>query len=219
MPPDASARVATGMGSSATGWPLLSIAINRGPQTGHAIGSAWNRRSRGSSYSLRHASHISNAATVVRSRSYGLPVTIVSRGPHDRERTTMAAFEMCEACRSEYEDPRDRRFHAEPIACPVCGPRLMAIDSSGHPVADDPIPVATRALASGGIVAVKGLGGFHLACDAGNSDAIGELRQRKRRDDKPFAIMVESLTAIREICEVGSHEAVLLASAARPVVL
>ena len=149
----------------------------------------------------------------------GPRLTIVTGTPYDRERTTMAAFEMCEACRSEYEDPRDRRFHAEPIACPVCGPRLMAIDSSGHPVADDPIPVATRALASGGIIAVKGLGGFHLACDAGNSDAIGELRQRKRRDDKPFAIMVESLPAIREICEVGSHEAVLLASAARPVVL
>src|SRR5712664_3918586 len=149
----------------------------------------------------------------------GPRLTIVTGSPYDRERTTMAAFEMCEACRSEYENPRDRRFHAEPIACPVCGPRLMAIDGGGDELADDPMVAAARALASGHIVAVKGLGGFHLACDAANGGAIGELRRRKRRDDKPFAVMVESLTAILEICEVGAHEAALLTSAARPIVL
>ena len=128
----------------------------------------------------------------------GPRLTIVTGTPYDRERTTMALFEMCEACRSEYEDPRDRRFHAEPIACPACGPRVTAMDGSGRLVAGDSMTAAARALASGHIVAVKGLGGFHLACDAANGDAIGELRRRKRRDDKPFAVMVESLVSLRD---------------------
>jgi hydrogenase maturation protein HypF len=148
----------------------------------------------------------------------GPRVTIITGSPYDRERTTMASFDMCERCRSEYEDPSDRRFHAEPIACPQCGPRLEAADTGGR-VDADPIGAAAGALMSGRIVAVKGLGGFHLACDAGDDAAVATLRTRKHRDDKPFAVMATNVDAVAELCELSSAERGLLQSSARPIVL
>ena len=150
----------------------------------------------------------------------GPRLTILREAPYDRERTTMAGFAMCPACRSEYEDPCDRRYHAQPIACPACGPRLLALDASGAPIIEaDPLALAVSALRRGRIVAVKGLGGYHLACDAANGDAVSELRRRKHRDEKPLAIMVRDLDAAREHCEVSPEEAIVLTSRQRPIVL
>jgi len=149
----------------------------------------------------------------------GPRLTIMTGSPYDRERTTMARFEMCGACRAEYEDPADRRFHAEPIACAVCGPRITAADGAGRPVADEPIAAAARALGDGRIVAVKGLGGFHLACAAADTGAVAELRRRKHRDEKPFAVMVADLAAARQLCEVSAAEAAVLAAVQRPIVI
>jgi hydrogenase maturation protein HypF len=149
----------------------------------------------------------------------GPRLTIVTGSPYDRERTTMAPFAMCGQCRTEYLDPANRRFHAQPIACADCGPRLHALDRRGDRVDGDPIEAALRALASGQIVAVKGLGGFHLACDARNPFAVTELRRRKRRDEKPFAIMVRDAAAARALCTIAHAEAALLGSGARPIVL
>lgn len=145
--------------------------------------------------------------------------TICRDVPYDRARTTMTAFPLCSACRAEYLDPRDRRFHAEPIACPSCGPRLSLTAASGDIVPGDPIASAGAALRAGAIVAVKGLGGFHLACDATSSDAVGALRERKRRDAKPLAVMVEDLRAAECLAVVSREEARLLESVERPIVL
>ena len=131
--------------------------------------------------------------------------TITERVPYDRANTTMAGFEMCRACRGEYEDPSDRRFHAEPIACPDCGPRLSL-----------PLEDAVAVLRGGGIVAVKGLGGYHLACDAGSPRAVERLRRRKHRDDKPFAVMAAEPAELAHVSLAASE---LLASPARPIVL
>lgn len=148
----------------------------------------------------------------------GPRLTIITGSPYDRARTTMARFEMCASCRAEYESPDDRRFHAEPIACPQCGPSLEAIDADGRD-AGAAIQAAAEAIAAGRIVAIKGLGGFHLACDAANGGAVRSLRARKHRDDKPFALMVADSAAARLLCEVSDDEAGLLESAARPIVL
>ena len=129
----------------------------------------------------------------------------------------MAPFEMCAECRSEYEDPGDRRFHAQPIACPACGPRLWAETGNG-PVKGDPIAVAASWLAEGRIVAVKGLGGFHLACDARNADAVALLRTRKRRPGKPFALMAP-LGAIEGLAPLSDDARKLLTAPVAPVVL
>jgi len=146
--------------------------------------------------------------------------TIVRALPYDRERTTMAGFALCARCRREYETPSDRRFHAETIACPRCGPLLAVRGADGAPVAAaDPIRTAAAALRDGGIVGLKGIGGYHLACDATNAAAIVELRRRKRREAKPLAVMVKDLTAARALCRVSDAEARLLASPARPIVL
>jgi hydrogenase maturation protein HypF len=146
--------------------------------------------------------------------------TIARAVPYDRATTTMAAFEMCGACRREYEHPDDRRFHAEPNACPACGPRLVALDSQGAPAdAGDPIGAAAAALREGRIVALKGIGGFHLACDATSAVAVRRLRERKRRDEKPFAVMVRDLAAARHAAHVGPAERRLLESVERPIVL
>lgn len=145
--------------------------------------------------------------------------TIVRDVPYDRPRTTMAAFAMCADCAREYHDPRDRRFHAEPIACPACGPRLSLVDAGGATLDGDPIAHCVRLLADGRIVAIKGLGGYHLAADAGNHKAVAELRARKHREDKPFALIVRDLAAARALAEVDPHEAALLTSRARPIVL
>jgi hydrogenase maturation protein HypF len=138
--------------------------------------------------------------------------TIVRHPPYDRANTTMAEFEMCAACRAEYEDPADRRFHAEPIACPDCGPRLSLGAASG----EDALAAAVELIGTGRIVAVKGLGGYHLACDATNAHAVARLRARKRREEKPFALMTAEAEAI---AEVGATERELLESPARPIVL
>jgi hydrogenase maturation protein HypF len=149
--------------------------------------------------------------------------TIVRGVPYDRPRTTMAGFEMCADCRREYDDPADRRFHAQPNACPRCGPRLVLTGSERRPAevpgARDAIEGAARRLAEGLIVAVKGLGGFHLACSAADEEAVAALRERKHREDKPFALMVPDVVAASRLVELGTEEDGLLRSAARPIVL
>lgn len=147
--------------------------------------------------------------------SCGPRFTVIDAAPYDRERTSMAAFPLCLPCRAEYEDPADRRFHAESTACPDCGPRLFLSPRGGA----DPLAEAARLLREGSILAVKGLGGFHLACDAGHEKAVQELRRRKGRDEKPFALLVTDLAAARRICDLTAAEEELLGSAARPIVL
>ncbi len=151
----------------------------------------------------------------------GPRLTIIVGSPYDREQTSMAAFAICEACRAEYENPSDRRFHVQPIACPECGPRLQWLDASGHPVSGivDPIGAAVEALNDGRIVAIKGLGGYHLAGLARLSETVAELRRRKHRDEKPIALMVRDLDTARALCEVSAQEGALLHSPRRPIVL
>ena len=147
--------------------------------------------------------------------------TIIRSIPYDRASTTMAAFTMCEACRREYEDPADRRFHAEPNACPACGPHLQLLGSDGQELAQrgGALARAVAMLTSGSVLAVKGLGGFHLAVDAGDPMAVAELRRRKARDDKPFAVMVPDLDAARRLCVLAPAAEAALVSARRPIVL
>jgi|WetSurMetagenome_2_1015567.scaffolds.fasta_scaffold00423_12 hydrogenase maturation protein HypF len=146
--------------------------------------------------------------------------TIIKELPYDRPKTTMAAFDMCDACREEYEDPANRRFHAQPTCCPDCGPRLVLTDGSRAIISgDDPIAAATGLLAEGKIVAVKGIGGFHLACRADSSKAVARLRRRKRREEKPFAIMVKDTRAALRHAEVSETERFMLESPERPIVL
>lgn len=147
--------------------------------------------------------------------------TIVTGLPYDRAATTMADFEMCGACRAEYEDPRDRRFHAQPIACPDCGPRLELVGWEGVSLSrdEDALRTARKLLAEGGIIAVKGLGGYHLVCDARDDAAVAELRRRKRRGGKPFAVMVPDLDAARRLVTVTADEEELLSGGRRPIVL
>ncbi len=140
--------------------------------------------------------------------------TIVTGIPYDRPLTTMAGFPLCPACQAEYDNPLDRRFHAQPIACPNCGPRLALI-----PDAPQPVIQAATLLQQGQIVAVKGLGGFHLAVDAANDVAVARLRQRKQRDEKPFAVMVPDLTTARQLAELSPMEERLLAGPEAPVVI
>jgi hydrogenase maturation protein HypF len=152
--------------------------------------------------------------------SCGPRFTIATGVPYDRPATTMAPFVMCPACQREYDDPLDRRFHAQPNACPVCGPRLALWDRDGIDVlAADPLRTAAMRIAAGEILAVKGLGGFHLACDATRADTIAALRARKHRDEKPFAVMVADLAHARELALLTPEEEALLASTERPIVL
>jgi hydrogenase maturation protein HypF len=145
--------------------------------------------------------------------------TIVRDVPYDRPYTTMAGFEMCPACLAEYEDPANRRFHAQPNACFECGPQVSLSGSDRDPRPRDAPEAAARALLDGAIVAVKGIGGFHLACRADDEAAVAELRARKHREDKPFALMVPGLDAARTLVEVGAAEETLLTGPARPIVL
>ena len=168
--------------------------------------------------------------------------TIIKDIPYDRPQTTMAPFEMCPDCAREYHDPLNRRFHAQPVACPVCGPQVWLVNSDAdarrytqidskknrvHPrssasqfsAGDAPIPEAKHLLADGKIIAVKGLGGFHLACDATNEEAVAELRRRKGRVDKPFALMMADTAAVEHYCHVSPEERALLESRERPIVL
>ncbi len=146
--------------------------------------------------------------------------TIIEDLPYDRPATTMAAFALCEACRAEYADPADRRFHAQPIACHDCGPRLW-FECDGQRLDGDDVVLdhAARLLTTGGILAVKGVGGFHLACDATDEGAVAELRSRKRRPGKPFAVMARDLTAVRRIADLSAFEGAVLGQPARPIVL
>jgi hydrogenase maturation protein HypF len=148
--------------------------------------------------------------------------TIIEALPYDRARTTMRAFPLCAACREEYEDPADRRFHAEPIACPTCGPKLefrVQGHTQDHAVGDAALRSVVSALRAGRIVAVKGLGGFQLTCDAADQSAVARLRDRKHREAKPFALMVADLDTARALCEVSDAEAALLTSPRAPIVL
>ena len=146
--------------------------------------------------------------------------TITHSIPYDRPFTSMAQFRMCAACQAEYDNPANRRFHAQPNACWDCGPQLAFWDNKG-PVIDlqDPVMSSIQALREGKILAVKGLGGFHLAADATNAEAVALMRERKRRVGKPFAVMVPDLTAAERICEVSAEEAEVLQSIQRPIVL
>ncbi|HXX79806.1 MAG TPA: Sua5/YciO/YrdC/YwlC family protein, partial [Ktedonobacteraceae bacterium] len=175
--------------------------------------------------------------------------TIIQDVPYDRDKTTMRVFSMCRECQSEYENPLNRRFHAQPNACPVCGPRVYLLDRAGsihissqisiqeERKADksavrplrvdgvetttdgDPITEAVEMLAAGAILAIKGLGGYHLACDALNEEAVRQLRHRKHREAKPFALMVPDIETVRKLCKVSNDEASLLESHRRPIVL
>ena len=155
----------------------------------------------------------------------GPRLSIVRAIPYDRANTSMAAFPMCPACAAEYADPANRRFHAQPNACPVCGPRVWLQDGAGQGMApadfgaQDAVDAASGLLSQGRILAIKGIGGFHLACDACDGAAVAELRRRKRRYAKPFALMARDLTVIRRYCVPDAAEADLLRSPAAPVVL
>ena len=140
--------------------------------------------------------------------------TIVRGVPYDRPLTTMASFTMCPACRAEYEDPADRRFHAQPNACPECGPSLRLIGAAG-----DPLRATASALAAGAIVAIKGIGGYHLACLAASERTVAGLRARKHREDKPFALMAPSLAVAKSLVSLSARALELLTGPARPIVL
>lgn len=166
-------------------------------------------------------------------RRYGYPFTnctncgprysIIRELPYDRAQTTMAEFSMCAACRSEYENPANRRFHAQPNACELCGPALRLTDSCGKPVpvhdTDAILNTVANLLQSGGIVAWKGLGGYQLICDAHNDVVVQELRRRKHRNGKAFAVMVRDLATAERLCEASNDERVLLTGIQRPIVL
>ena len=151
--------------------------------------------------------------------------TIVTGTPYDRPFTTMAAFQMCEPCRSEYEDPWSRRFHAQPNACPTCGPALgyaVVAGGAGDTLGargTDLVAMAAALLRRGGIIAVKGIGGYHLACRGDDDEVVGRLRRAKRREEKPFALMVRDLAAAAALAEIGVDAARLFASPERPIVL
>ena len=150
--------------------------------------------------------------------------TIVRGVPYDRPLTTMAGFDMCPACRTEYDDPASRRFHAQPNACPECGPRLRLVGAAGTeaqvpPGCRDSVEASARALRSGAIVAIKGLGGFHLACLARNEVSVAALRGRKHREDKPFALMTRGVETARALVHATAQDEALLVSRERPIVL
>jgi hydrogenase maturation protein HypF len=147
--------------------------------------------------------------------------TIIKDIPYDRPKTTMAGFKLCPDCEREYTDPTNRRFHAQPVACPVCGPKVTfeRLNVGTMANSEDAIQETRKALANGEIVAVKGLGGFHLACDATNAKSVTELRSRKLRVDKPFALMMPDLEMVEKHCMVNDEERQLLTSTARPIVL
>ena len=145
--------------------------------------------------------------------------TLSRRLPYDRANTSLADFALCPDCASEYENPADRRFHAEPICCPHCGPQLQYLAANGEVQAGDPVTNALAVLRAGGIVAVKGLGGFHLVCDARNAEAVATLRQRKNREEKPFAVMAANIVSLANHAVVDAEAAACLSSAERPVVL
>ncbi|WP_248966035.1 carbamoyltransferase HypF [Sphaerisporangium perillae] len=162
-------------------------------------------------------------------RRYGYPFinctacgprfTIVLASPYDRAATTMASFPMCGACAEEYHDPGSRRFHAQPLCCAACGPRLRLLDASPLEIPGDPLEAAAALLRQGRILAVKGIGGYHLAVRAGDERAVTALRARKHREDRPFALMAPDLASARRLCAIGPEEEGLLTGRRRPIVL
>ena len=149
----------------------------------------------------------------------GPRLTIIEDVPYDRPKTSMKAFPMCPDCDREYHDIENRRYHAQPDCCPVCGPALSFLDAGGNPVSGDPVALAQQALREGKIIAVKGLGGFHLACRSDDPAITRELRRRKQRDEKPFAVMCRDLESVRRFCLVSDEEARILNGARKPIVL
>ena len=147
--------------------------------------------------------------------------TIIEDIPYDRQNTSMKSFEMCPECRAEYEDPGDRRYHAQPIACPVCGPNVALWNKSGQELfmANEAIFKASEFIKDGFVLAVKGIGGFHLMADASNPDSIKRLRLRKHREEKPFALMFPGIDSVREECCVSEAEEMALLSIEAPIVL
>ena len=145
--------------------------------------------------------------------------TIIKDIPYDRHKTTMASFGMCPVCQKEYENPANRRFHAQPNACSICGPSLRLTDREENGISGDPIETTLDLLKKGFVVAIKGLGGFHLVCDARNHDAVSSLRSRKYREDKPFAVMCRDTDEAKQHCEVNAEEARLLLSVERPILV
>ncbi len=153
----------------------------------------------------------------------GPRLSIIGQIPYDRANTSMAPFVMCPACQAEYDDPADRRFHAQPNACPECGPQLWLEDAAGERIAlqngEDTIAATAKLIRQGKIVAIKGIGGFHLACDAGNSEAVDTLRQRKQRYHKPFALMARDAGMVRRYAVADEREVQQLESTAAPIVV
>jgi hydrogenase maturation protein HypF len=150
----------------------------------------------------------------------GPRLTIIQDIPYDRNKTTMSIFKMCPDCYREYNNPENRRFHAQPSACPVCGPRLLLMDKKKNVIhTTNPISSTIELLKKGYIVAMKGIGGYHLACDATNKNAVSALRKRKYREDKPFAMMAGDIKIIQKFCHVNSFEKRVLQSVSRPILL
>ena len=148
--------------------------------------------------------------------------TIITDVPYDRRSTSMADFPMCEYCMGQYENPTDRRFHAQPVACPKCGPRLFLYDNEGTEICPAPgkvIEETSDLLKTGKILAIKGLGGYHLAADAENEKAVRTLRERKYREDKPFAVMAPDVKTIRRFCRITKSDEKLLKSYRSPIVI
>jgi hydrogenase maturation protein HypF len=146
--------------------------------------------------------------------------TITRRIPYDRPQTSMAEFKMCPACQAEYDDPTNRRFHAQPNACPLCGPRVWFVTPDGTEIrSDDPVTATIDRLIAGEVIAIKGIGGFHLAVDATNESAVMRLRERKHRFGKPLAVMVRDLDAARGVCALTPQEETMLLTVARPIVI
>jgi hydrogenase maturation protein HypF len=160
-----------------------------------------------------------HAHPLINCTNCGPRYSIVTAVPYDRPNTTMAAFAMCPRCAAEYADPSDRRFHAQPINCPRCGPQVGLVNAAGKPIAGDPIAVARSLLLDGKILAIKGLGGFHLAVRADRDAGVDELRRRKHRSAKPLAVMVRSHDAARRVVRLSDRGAAALASPAAPIVL
>jgi hydrogenase maturation protein HypF len=169
---------------------------------------------------LRDPTDRRNRHAFINCTNCGPRFTIIAALPYDRANTTMATFPMCQDCAAEYADPTDRRFHAQPICCPRCGPALSYRDRRAHRIdAEDGLRRARRLLRDGGILAVKGIGGYHLACDAANDDAVTELRRRKHRGDKPFAVMVAHPATARSLGAFDANSERLLSGPQRPIVL
>jgi hydrogenase maturation protein HypF len=146
--------------------------------------------------------------------------TIITGLPYDRPNTTMAGFTMCDECRKEYESPASRRFHAQPVCCPQCGPRLSLVDEHGHALEHgDPVAAARALIRDGKIIAIKGIGGFHLACRPDQSEVVSRLRQRKHREEKPFALMVNDIDTAENLACISDEEKMILESGERPIVI